>query len=60
MSTPIALTIKDAAAAVGVSADVIRAAIKRGDLIANYPTSRPVIRVAELDEWLKRRPTEPR
>ena len=56
--TAVAYNVKDAASVAGVSQDVIRAAIKRGDLIAHYPTSRPVILRAELEEWLKSTPTE--
>ena len=59
MSAVHSLTIRDASVHVGVSEKVIRAAIKSGDLIAHYPTARPVIRREELEEWLNRSPTEP-
>lgn len=55
----LALTIRDAALAVGYSDDVIRAAIGRGELTARYATStKPVIEVDELKRWLKTSPTE--
>lgn len=52
------LNIKNAAEYADVSRDVISEAIKRGDLIANYPTSRPVIKVSELEAWIDNTPTE--
>lgn len=52
--------IKQAAEVTGMSRDVIGAAIKRGDLIAHYPTSRPVILHEELEAWIKSTPTEPK
>lgn len=55
-----AYTVQEAAKAYGVSADVIRARIKSGDLAARYPTSRPVIGADELAEWFESLPTEPR
>ena len=54
----VAYTIKDAATAAGVSQDVIRRAIRSGDLVANYPTSRPVILRTELEAWIAATPTE--
>lgn len=54
----LAMTIDDAAAASGVSAKVIRRAISRGDLVPRYPTSRPVLLVDELRDWLETSPTE--
>lgn len=53
-----AFNVQEAAALCGISADVVRAAIRRGDLIAKYPSSRPIILAAELDTWLERLPTE--
>lgn len=58
MTTPLAYRVQDAAKVAGVSPNVIRAAIKRGDLIARYPTTYPVIEREELQDWLKSRPTE--
>lgn len=54
----LAFTIDAAAAACGVSPDVIRRAIRTGDLPVKYPTSRPVIRRADLDAWLEAAPDE--
>lgn len=55
----LSLTIRDAALAVGLSDDVIRAAISRGELTARYLTAtKPVIEVTELTRWLKASPTE--
>lgn len=54
-----AFNVQQAAEICGVSDQVIRRAIYRGDLIAIYPSSRPVIRAKELDTWLDRLPTEP-
>lgn len=56
--TKLALTIAEAAEAVAYSDDVIRLAIKRGDLQASYANSKPVIRVTELERWLDALPTE--
>lgn len=53
----LAYTIAEAAEAVGVSTDVIRRAIRRGDLVASYITSRPVIAVSELEAWIAAAPT---
>lgn len=60
MNSPIALTIPEAAKAVGVGVTTLREAIRNGDLIAHYPTSRPVVLRSELEEWLKSTPTEGR
>lgn len=54
----LAYTIKEAAQAYGVSQDVIRAHIAKGDLIARYPSTRPVIASDELDQWFQSLPTE--
>lgn len=53
-----AYTIQEAAEAYGVSADVVRAHIKRGNLAARYPTSRPVIDAEELAAWFQSLPSE--
>lgn len=58
MTTPLAYRVQDAAEVAGVSPNVIRAAIKRGDLVARYPTTYPVVEHQELQEWLQSRPTE--
>ncbi|MFI8413748.1 hypothetical protein ACIGB6_14940 [Paeniglutamicibacter gangotriensis] len=59
MSEKMAFTVQEAAAAYGVSTDTIRANIKAGNLIARYPTSRPVIGADELQDWFEALPTEP-
>lgn len=53
-----AYTVQEAAAAYGVSADVIRAHIKAGLLVARYPTSRPIIGAKEIGDWFEGLPTE--
>lgn len=53
-----AYTVQEAAAAYGVSADVIRAHIKAGNLSARYPTSRPIIGADELNAWFEALPSE--
>ena len=58
MSAPLAYTIADAAAAVGVSDRVIRRAIDKGDLTVRYPTSRPIILADELRDWLATLPSK--
>jgi hypothetical protein len=60
VTTAIAVTIDEAAALVGVSRDVIKRALRSGELIARYPTSRPVIFIDELRSWLQSCPTESR
>lgn len=47
-----------AAQATGHSKDVIRRAVNAGDLPVRYPTSKPVIRAADLQAWIDRAPTE--
>lgn len=54
----LAFTVQLAAKVYGVSTDTIRAAIKRGDLSAKYPTSRPVLGAKELESWFNSLPDE--
>lgn len=54
-----AYTVQEAAKAYGVSLDTIRANIKAGNIIARYPTSRPVISAKEMDAWFDSLPSEP-
>ncbi|MGY4642817.1 hypothetical protein [Cellulomonas sp. URHB0016] len=56
----VSYSIDGAAAATGMSADVIRRAIRAGDIIAHYPTSKPLILADELRAWVERAPTEKR
>lgn len=63
MAAPVALAAVSynydgAAAATGYSSDVIRRAVRSGELVAHYPTSRPVILAADLLAWVTRSPTE--
>lgn len=55
---PIAVTVQQAAAMTGMSVDVIRRAINAKNLVAHYPTSRPVVLVDELRAWIKSTPTD--
>jgi len=56
--TKIAYNLKEAAVAAGVSESTLRRAISNNDLIAHYPTSKPVIKVDELNAWIDNTPTE--
>lgn len=57
----VALSINEAAEAVGYSDKVIRSAIASGELVARYGTgTKPVIRLADLDAWLLALPTQAR
>jgi len=55
---PIALTVAQAAQASGMSQDVIRRALNTGELIAHYPTARPIIMIEELRAWITAAPTQ--
>lgn len=57
---PLAYSIEEAAAAVGVSSSTIKNHIRLHNLIARYPHSRSVIEASELHEWLQHLPTEPK
>lgn len=54
----IAYTIKAASVATHIGQDVIRAAIRCGDLTAHYIGVKAIIRGADLDEWIETLPTE--
>lgn len=54
----IAYDVDQAADATSHSKDVIRRAIRAGELVARYPTSKPVIRAEDLQAWIDRSPTE--
>lgn len=60
MSTAIAVSLDEAASMAGVSLSVIKRAVRAGDLVARYPSARPVILVDELIKWLSSCPTESR
>ena len=53
-------TVQSAAKTWDVSTDTIRAEIKAGNIIAKYPTSRPVISTKEMEAWFDALPSEPR
>lgn len=56
---PIAYRIPDAAEACGVSETVLKDAIDAGEITKRYPTSKPIIEVDELREWVKSLPLKP-
>ena len=56
----VSVTIPQAAELVGLSTDVIRRAIRSGELVPRYPTSRPVLLMADLRAWVESAPTAPR
>lgn len=55
---PISLDYADAATFTGHSVDVIRRAVRSGELTAHYPTSKPVVLTDDLRAWVLRAPTE--
>ena len=57
MTVPISYNIADAADATGYSTDVIRRAIKAGELVAHFPTSKGVITAEDLHAWINQAPT---
>ena len=57
-TTKRAYTIQEAAAAYGVSTDVLRAHIKNDNLTVKYPSSKPVIDADELDAWFQALPSQ--
>jgi hypothetical protein len=54
---PVSYDLAGAAAATGLSERTIRDAIASSDLIAHYSGTKPVLRVADLDEWIESLPT---
>lgn len=58
MTERISYTYAEAAEAVGVSKDVIRRAVAKGDLAPRYITSRPVLLADDLREWVAAAPSE--
>lgn len=55
---PIAYTVQGAAEAIGRGPDVIRDAIRRGDITPRYPDSRLLIGHAELLDWFDNLPVD--
>lgn len=64
--TPVSFSYETAALATGYSTDVIKRAVRTGDLIARYPEvegralSKPVIERDELERWIRAGKTERR
>ena len=58
MTERIALTLREAADAVGLSERTLLRAIKAGDLVPRYPTRKAVILADELRAWIDAAPTE--
>lgn len=54
----ISLTLAEAKEATGISVRALQYAIERGDLTARYNGARPVVRVEDLDEYVRALPTE--
>jgi hypothetical protein len=54
----VSLNTEAAATATGLSQRSIENAIRRGELIAHYPTSRPLVLLEDLDAWVRSAPTE--
>lgn len=55
---PLAYPVTVAAEKVGVSAKTLSRAIAKGDLLARYVGTKPVIERDELQAWLQSLPTE--
>jgi len=55
---PIAYSVKDAAAAVGVSVRKLESLIQSGDLNVRYVGSKRVLSAAELHAWIESLPYE--
>lgn len=55
----IAYTMREAATATGVSPTLIRAAVRRGDLTANYAGAKPLFAPEELSRWVNALPEQP-
>jgi excisionase family DNA binding protein len=55
----IAYTLKEAAIATGVSTTMIRAAVRRNDLTANYAGTKQIFTREDLKRWVKDLPEAP-
>lgn len=58
--TKFAYTYPEAAIAVGVSTELLRQAVSRGDLIVRYISTKPVFAAGDLRRWVESLPEEPR
>lgn len=54
----IAYTLNEASAATGYSRSEIERAIRRGELVARYANTKPVIPAKELASWIDSLPTQ--
>jgi excisionase family DNA binding protein len=55
---PISLTVTQAAKATGISAEVLRRAMKDGKLPGHYVTRHPVIFIEDLRAWIASAPVD--
>lgn len=55
----LAYSVTEAAEAMGVSASLIRQAIKDNELVARYAKTKTVVAAPELERWRDSLPTEP-
>ena len=53
-----AYTYQEASASVGVSVRTLQRLVERGDIVAKYVGTKPVIPAKELDAWLETLPSE--
>lgn len=58
MTEPISYNKADAAAAVGISADTLMRAVRRGDLPVHYLGGRLVILTSDLRAWVEAAPSD--
>jgi hypothetical protein len=56
----VSLGIDEAARLSGLSRASIERALRSGELIAHYPTARPLILVEDLRAWIEAAPTQRR
>lgn len=54
----VSYSLREAAEATGVSVDTIKRAIRAGNLVPRYVTSKGVIFADELRAWVENSPTE--
>lgn len=55
---PVAVALDRAAEMAGVSVDTIEKAIRTHQLIAHYPTRKPLVLVDDLRAWITSAPTK--
>lgn len=54
----VSYSLPGAAEATGIGRTSIDAAIARGDLVVHYIGTKPIVRAADLDDWVQSLPTE--